>query len=224
MDNLFKKDYFGYVYEWSNTKNGKKYIGSHYGSVDDPYIGSGKLFKPAYYKNPSNFKLKILEYITEDNKKTVLKIEQKWLDTVVNIRENKTYYNLNNYAIGGSSHITKHHIQKRSNTLKQIHKKYGLSDAEIASYKQKIATRLFRISTLGFTLKEQQQHQSYSIQLEVTCPSGEVKIFNSIGNATRELGIDARYGLHVCKTTDSFKNFKFRKLRDPLIDCRKKHG
>lgn len=219
-----KTDYFGYVYEWVNIKNGKKYIGSHYGSVNDSYIGSGKQFKPAYQKNPTHFKLAILEYVTEDNKKTVLKTEQKWLDTVENIRENKTYYNLNNYAIGGSSHITKKHIEKRSNTLKLIHKQHGLSNAERLSYKQKIETRLSRISTSGFTLKEQHQHQSYSIRLEVTLPSGEIKIFNSIGNATRELGIDAKYGLHVCKTKDSFKNFKFKKLRDPIIDCRKKHG
>lgn len=216
------KDYFGYIYKWTNIKNNKHYIGSHYGSIEDPYIGSGKAFKPAYTKNPNDFKLTILEYITENDKKLVLNTEQKWLDTIDNIRKNKSYYNLNNSAIGGSSHITKRHIQKRSNTLKQKHKKYGLSNSEISSYKQKIKSRLLRISKLGFTDKEKKQHHSYSIQLEVTMPSGEIKMFYSIASATAELGVDAKYGLKVCETKESFKNFKFKKIRDPLIDCRKK--
>jgi hypothetical protein len=220
---IHKKDYFGYIYKWTNIKNEKHYIGSHYGSIEDSYIGSGKAFKPAYYKNPNDFKLTILEYITEDDKKLVLKTEQKWLDTIDNIRKNKSYYNLNNYAIGGSSHITKKHIQKRANTLKQQHKKYGLSNSEISSYHQKIKSRLTRIAELGFTDKEKAQHQSYSIQLEVTMPTGELKIFNSITSATLELGVDAKYGLKVCKTKESFKNFKFKKIRDPLVDCRKKN-
>ena len=44
----YKKDYYGYVYEWTNIKNDMKYIGSHYGAVDDYYTGSGKDFMVAY--------------------------------------------------------------------------------------------------------------------------------------------------------------------------------
>jgi hypothetical protein len=44
----YKKDYFGYVYEWTNITNGMKYIGSHYGSVEDYYAGSGKDFMKEY--------------------------------------------------------------------------------------------------------------------------------------------------------------------------------
>ena len=59
---IFKKDYFGYVYKWTNIKNGKKYIGSHYGSVDDSYTGSGKYFKPykgkAFMENGQNLAYK----------------------------------------------------------------------------------------------------------------------------------------------------------------------
>jgi hypothetical protein len=216
----YKIDYYGYVYEWTNVKNGKKYIGSHYGSVDDYYTGSGKAFKPAYNRNPNFFKMNVLEYLVEDNKKLLLEKEQMWLNCIHNIRENKNYYNLNNYSLGGSSHITRKHIEKRSNTLKEKHAKLGLSEAEQVSYKIKIETRLARIASIGFTEKEKEQHAKYGFQIQVTTPNGEIKIFDSCGQATRELGIDTRYGLTVCIKKLDFKGYKIVKLRDPLVDCR----
>ena len=216
----YKINYFGYIYEWTNTKNGKKYIGSHYGSVEDCYIGSGKAFKKAYNKNPNLFKMTVLEYLTIDDKKLLLELEQRWLDRIPNIRENKNYYNLNNYSMGGSSHITERHIKKRAATLKEKHKKEGLSDAEKNSYKKKIETRLKRISEKGFTLKENEQHSKYGYQIEITFPNNEKKIYNSCGQASRELGIDTQYGLKVCQTKVDFKGYKIVKLRDPIIDCR----
>lgn len=216
----YKIDYYGYVYEWTNIKNGKKYIGSHYGSVDDYYTGSGKAFKPAYNRNPDLFKMDVLEYLVENDKKLLLEKEQQWLNRIPNIRENKNYYNLNNYSLGGSSHITRKHIEKRSNTLKEKHTKLGLSEAEQLSYKTKIETRLARIASIGFTEKEKEQHAKYGFQVQVTTPNGEIKIFDSCGQATRELGIDVQYGLKVCIKKLDFKGYKIVKLRDPLVDCR----
>jgi len=216
----YKIDYFGYIYEWTNIKNGKKYIGSHYGSVDDYYTGSGKAFKPAYNRNPDLFKIAVLEYLFENDKKLLLRKEQQWLNRIPNIRENKNYYNLNNYSLGGSSHITRKHIEKRSNTLKEKHTKLGLSEAEKLSYKAKIEKRLSRIASTGFTEKEKEQHAKYGFQIQVTTPNGEIKIFDSCGQATRELGIDTRYGLTVCIKKFDFKGYKIVKLRDPLVDCR----
>ena len=216
----YKTDYFGYIYEWTNIKNNKKYIGSHYGSVDDSYTGSGKLFKPAYTKHPENFKIKILEYVVVDDKKLLLKKEQTWLDSVQNIRENKNYYNLNNYSLGGSSHITRKHIEKRSTTLKEKHALQGLSNAEQNSYKTKIETRLSRIASSGFTKKEQEQHAKYGYQVQVITPLGEIKIFSSCSKASKELGIDVQYGLKVCFKNTNFKGYSIIKLRDPLVDCR----
>ena len=43
-------EYIGFIYEWTNLINGKKYIGSHKGKIEDNYIGSGKLFKYAIKK------------------------------------------------------------------------------------------------------------------------------------------------------------------------------
>lgn len=216
----YKIDYFGYIYEWTNIKNGKKYIGSHYGSVDDYYKGSGKSFKPAYARHPENFIMNVLEYILIDDKKLVLIAEQRWLDSIDNIRENKNYYNLNNYSLGGSSHLTSVHIKKRASTLKNKHLMYGLSDAERNSYKNKIESRLNRISKSGFSVKELDQHSRYGFKVQVISPIGDVTIYNSCSKATKELGIDVQYGLKVCLTKETFKGFKIKKIRDPITDCR----
>jgi len=216
----YRQDYFGYIYEWTNIKNGMRYIGSHYGSVEDYYIGSGKNFKVAYKKSPGDFFMTVLEYIIKDDKELVLLVEKKWLDSVPNIKDDSCYYNLNNDAAGGFGYITEHHVMKRAETLRKKHAKHGLSKAEKKSYKQKIQTRLNRITTSGFTEKEKAQHAKYGYQIQITLPTGEVKIYQSCGSASRELKIDVQYGLKVCTTKLDFKGHKIVKLRDPIVDCR----
>ena len=50
----------GIVYKWENIDNQKWYIGSHYGKLDDGYIGSGKVFQNAYAKNQNKMIRSIL--------------------------------------------------------------------------------------------------------------------------------------------------------------------
>lgn len=219
----YKKDYYGYVYEWTNIKNGLKYIGSHYGAVEDYYTGSGKDFMVAYNNSPEDFTMVVLEYVTKNDKKLILTTEKKWLDSIPNIKDDPLYYNLNNDAVGGFGYLTKEHVVKRAKTLKEKHKKNGLSDAEKASYKQKIQTRLERISTTGFTDKEKEQHAKYGYQVQITLPNGEIQIYPSCGQATRDLGIDVQYGLAVCTKQIDFKGYKIVKLQDPLVDCRQRN-
>lgn len=102
----FKKipeNYYGFVYQWENIKNGKKYIGSHCGKIDDSYIGSGIEFWPEYKKNPKIFRRTILEYV-HGNRKKLLKTEQKYLNKVTDIINNRLYYNISAKACGGSNH------------------------------------------------------------------------------------------------------------------------
>jgi hypothetical protein len=56
--------------------------------------------------------------------------------------------------------------------------------------------------------------------VHVTLPSGVVKIYNSCGEASRDLGIDVQYGLKVCVKKIDFKGYKIVKLKDPVVDCR----
>ena len=83
----------GFVYKWYNTENDMYYIGSHGGSVDDKYIGSGIYFKRAYKKNPDCFFREIMyegeHYIIYEQ--TIL----QYLDA----KNDPNYYNLTNSAI-----------------------------------------------------------------------------------------------------------------------------
>lgn len=216
-----KQDYFGYVYKWTNIVTGKKYIGSHYGAVEDCYTGSGKDFMLAYKENPGAFVMEVLEYVCVDDKKYLLETEKKWLDSVPNIKDHPDYYNLNNDAAGGFGYINQSHVVRRAETLRQKHTINGLSEAEKQSYKQKIQTRLDRIAAKGFTEKEKEQHTKYGYQIAVTDAHGITTIYNSCGQASRALGIDVQYGLKVCSTRKvDFKGYKIVKLRDPIVDCR----
>jgi hypothetical protein len=51
-----------FVYKWTNIETKEYYIGKHSGSIDDGYIGSGKLFLLKYKQNPDNWVRDILHY------------------------------------------------------------------------------------------------------------------------------------------------------------------
>jgi len=94
-------EYTGFIYEWENLINGKKYIGSHAGREDDGYIGSGFLFKKAIKKyGIANFKRIILEFVA--SKDDLLIREKYWLDKT-NAYFDKNYYNIAKDVIGGNT-------------------------------------------------------------------------------------------------------------------------
>ena len=74
------KNYYGFIYKWTDSTNGKTYTGSRKGSIDDNYIGSGILFKKAYKKRSNEFQREILEYVYD--KKLLLETEKKYLDQI----------------------------------------------------------------------------------------------------------------------------------------------
>ena len=62
-----------YIYLTTNNINGMKYIGKHYGELDDPYLGSGKILKRAITKyGKENFTKSILSISINDEKNTIL--------------------------------------------------------------------------------------------------------------------------------------------------------
>lgn len=217
---IYQVDYFGFVYEWFDQKTSMRYIGSHHGSITSSYKGSNIQFQRAIKKRPNDFTRKILEFSINDDKTQTLLLEQKWLDSIGDIRNNPMYYNQKNEASGGWSFITPSHIQQRSASLKAKHKKFGLNKQELESYKTKIETRLKRIADRGFTEKEKDQHSKYGCEIKVIDSNGREIVFSSLSKATKFLGFDAKYGLHVCKTKESYRGHKIIKLRDPIIDCR----
>lgn len=214
-----KVDYFGFVYQWTNSQNGKKYIGSHYGSLNDGYTGSGIAFKEAYLENPAFFSREILEFLLIDDKRLLLDLEQKWLDLVPDIRNHPEYYNLTNHSCGGFTNNTPDVVEKRAKTLVERQEAFGLTKLELQSYKTKIKNRLNRIKNSGFTELESKQHASYGCKILVITPNGEQLIFDSFAKATKMLNVDTRYGCQVCKTQPNYKGFRIVKLTDPAKPC-----
>ena len=92
----------GYVYRWTDSSNGKKYIGSHNGKKRS-YKGSGKHFKSAYNKRPECFTREIL-YTGPD----YLELEEFILETV-DAKNDDMYYNLSNQSLGGPVMIGEEH-------------------------------------------------------------------------------------------------------------------
>lgn len=114
--------YYGFIYEWTNILNGKKYIGSHAGTIDDGYIGSGKVFNRAIKKyGIENFTRAILEYIEIEDRQYLLEREKFYLDKF-NAYYSDDYYNVAKDVIGGDTKAgwTDERKQEFSNQIKQI--------------------------------------------------------------------------------------------------------
>ena len=85
-----------YIYLTTNLINGKKYIGQHYGELNDSYLGSGNTFKKALDKyGKSNFKKEILEIC--DGYDNMNLAERKWIN-FYNAVQDENFYNI---ASGG---------------------------------------------------------------------------------------------------------------------------
>ena len=111
-----------FVYIWTNIRNGKKYIGSHKGNINDGYIGSGIYFKRAYNKEPKNFKREILEIY--ESYKDMKQGEHEYL-LKYSAMENENFYNLTNLSSGGNLHAhlskeQKEKICKKANNASMI--------------------------------------------------------------------------------------------------------
>ncbi len=90
---------YGFIYEWYDAKTDKKYIGSHWGTVDDGYICSSKWMRNAYRRRPNDFKRKIIVDGIQ-SKNELLQKENSYLRRINVNNLGKKYYNLKNYAGG----------------------------------------------------------------------------------------------------------------------------
>jgi len=85
----------GFVYRWTNKTNGKWYIGSHNGTIDDGYVGSGIMFKTAYLKYGSdNFVREILyegDLFRDEEERILIELDAAGSDLS---------YNMKNQAFG----------------------------------------------------------------------------------------------------------------------------
>ena len=85
----------GFVYKWVDSSNKMYYIGSHKGSPNDEYIGSGVHFSRAYSKRPEMFSREIM-YNGVDYREL-----EEFILEELDAAKDPMSYNLKNSAIGG---------------------------------------------------------------------------------------------------------------------------
>ena len=95
---ILMDEYSGFIYEWTNKFNKKKYVGAHTGTIDDGYTGGGSEFRRDLKKyGLINFERKILEYVADEQ--TIKDRENYYLD-LVDAADNINYYNKTNKSSG----------------------------------------------------------------------------------------------------------------------------
>jgi len=139
--------YIGFIYKWINIDNNMFYIGSHKGTIDDGYIGSGTLFKEAYFKDKKLFKREILEYVY--NEENLLEREQYYLD-LFDIKNNDLSYNLNPKTSGGWAfcHDNDYLINKRIESIRN-----GFANGRIVHNKGKKIDEIYDEKTVMKLIK-----------------------------------------------------------------------
>jgi hypothetical protein len=164
-----------YVYKTVNTVNEMLYIGSHYGKLNDSYLGSGLAISRAIEKyGKKAFKKEIIEVV--DNKEALLKREAFWLNSF-DCANNPLFYNLTNVAGGGFMSDGK-----------------TVEERKIIREKQEVGRRAKRKQTVekmqrtkqNWT-KEQKQHLSIAISTALKNLPEDVKMrkIEAISNATK---------------------------------------
>jgi hypothetical protein len=83
-----------FVYQWTDSSNGMKYIGFHKGTIDDGYTGSGKHFKLAYKKRPACFSREIIATGSIDEMLELETFILEEIDSISKLANNPNYYNM----------------------------------------------------------------------------------------------------------------------------------
>ena len=90
-----------YIYLTTNTINGMKYIGIHYGELDDTYLGSVKLLKADIAKYGKEHFQKSILYISNDDLENSEK--EKQFIALYNAVSNPLFYNIHEGGSGGNT-------------------------------------------------------------------------------------------------------------------------
>lgn len=90
-----------YVYMTTNLINNMKYIGMHYGELDDNYLGSGNLIKLAIKKyGKENFKKEILQIADSEEENA---INERRIIKEYNAVADRQFYNIHEGGFGGDT-------------------------------------------------------------------------------------------------------------------------
>jgi len=182
-------NYSGFIYEWTNKLDGMKYLGSHKGTINDGYTGSGKRFENAKNKyGIENFERTIVEYIEKEE--DILVREQYYLDTL-NCARSPLYYNISPTAGGGDC---------------------GNGPKISATKKKKFASRDLVINNKGKAMKDEQKLK-IADEWEVITPEQEILTITNMLEFCRQNKLNASAMSAVARGKKSmYKGYKCKKL------------
>lgn len=181
--------YTGFIYEWTNKLDGMKYIGSHKGTIDDGYTGSGKRFENARKKyGIENFERTILEYVEFST--DILLTEQYYLDKFSCATSNR-YYNISPTAGGGDC---------------------GNGPKISATKKRRFASGELVTHNKGKKMKDEQKLK-IADDWEVTTPANEVLLINNMLEFCRHYKLNPSSMSAVARgDRRHYKGYKCKKL------------
>lgn len=182
-------NYSGFIYEWTSKLDGMKYLGSHKGTIDDGYTGSGKRFGNAVNKyGIENFERAIVEYI--EKKEDILIREQHYLD-MIGCAKSPLYYNIALNAGGGDC---------------------GNGSKISATKKKRFASGESVIHNKGKEMKDEQKLK-LADEWEVITPANEVLLINNMLEFCRQHRLNASAMSAVARgDRSSYKGYKCKKL------------
>jgi len=90
-----------YIYLTTNNINGMKYIGKHYGELDDSYLGSGKELKKEIAKYGKDCFTKSILFVSKNDLENSEK--EKQFIALYNATSNPLFYNIHEGGCGGNT-------------------------------------------------------------------------------------------------------------------------
>lgn len=180
--------YAGFIYEWTNMKTGTKYLGSHKGTVDDGYTGSGFSFIKAVNKyGIDSFSREIIEFVQDE--KDIFIREQHYLNER-NCAKSRKYYNISPTACGGNTGAGK----------------------KISKTNKKLFAKGKRVARKGIPLSEEQKEKLCDEWL-VSLPSGEEIIIKNMLEFCKQYKLNSSTMSAVARGyRGHHKGYKCRKL------------
>lgn len=181
--------YAGFIYEWTNKLDGMKYIGSHKGTIDDGYTGSGARFENARKKyGIENFERVILEQV--EHPKDILLMEQHYLDKF-NCAKSNRYYNISPTAGGGDC---------------------GNGPKISATKKRRFASGELVVHNKGKEMKAEQKLK-LADEWEIVTPTNQVFFISNMFEFCRQNKLNASAMSAVARgNRRHYKGYKCRKL------------
>lgn len=212
-----------YIYKTTNLVNNKKYIGKHYGELDDSYLGSGKIFKDALKKyGKENFKKEIL-CIVKNNEEANLK-EKEYIKLYDAVKRDD-FYNLKEGGDGGNNNekislsllgknhpmYGKHHSEETKEKIRKSSLTYWTKERRVERSKQYSGegNPMYGKKKTKESIKKQIEHTNYSAyRTEEYRKKMSISTSGERNGNYGNVGEKAKNGKQVCMCDDNWNIIK----------------